>query len=515
LKWAGFSVVVGNDYNDKTPLEIAQSNRHKKIIDILTKASVVPIESCKVISTTLVPPSTTPVPYPTAPKSIIPTQDTLLTQQFSELQQKYHLIQVKYNELDQEHKEQKINLLSVIDDQSKEIVMLQNSQKALKEIIAQQNTINGITSPFRNSPLTEVMKREICIMITFNGTNRVVTLNRDELHIWISLNLHISSEYEIQKFHNQFQELAIIENLEDIQDCDKLQIILRNSIADSRFPSNTIWKKHISNLFDISTVASGELFRSIHQQFEPLSQKGYQITRIEFIRNKTLMTRFNEKVNSLEFSRNDNLACNRTIPGINDNEKVPILNHFKQLFLPSPLRLSNIVTMWHGCSPEACQSICKGGAKDLRKTDGGYFGGGIYLTPDLNYAALYANNPNTEYNILLCQVVVGLTYPVSRATDYEENDPSKPWSISKFHSAYPIPEEAITRSLEGDGTELREALKKRYDKALLAGFDSHFICVSSNAGYQAVKLEDVEFFELVVKEEAQVLPFAVLYYDRS
>jgi len=181
--------------------------------------------------------------------------------------------------------------------------------------------------------------------------------------------------------------------------------------------------------------------------------------------------------------------------------------------------------MWHGCSPGSCYSICKGGAKDLRQTDGGFFGGGIYLTPDCEYAADYSTgslsltpvtpNERGEFTILLCLTVVGLTYPISRKTDYDFPDEFQPWSICKYHCSYPISAEAIQKAKNNDTSLINKALQIRNDKTLFSGFDSHFVCVARRFNYQAARVEDEDFSELVVKEEGQVLPLAVVYFKNN
>jgi len=176
-----------------------------------------------------------------------------------------------------------------------------------------------------------------------------------------------------------------------------------------------------------------------------------------------------------------------------------------------------MIVLWHGCSPSAAISICKGGVKDLRTTDGGYFGSGIYLTPNLDYAIQqYSSkcNPDNEGNfaVLLCKAGIARTYPISRATDYPEKDVSKLWSISTFHSAHPIPKELIENN---DIAGIVNALKTtRLDKSLKPGFDSHFIGVSRKIGYQAAPDSQSDFYELVVKEESQVLPIGILYFKK-
>jgi len=72
--------------------------------------------------------------------------------------------------------------------------------------------------------------------------------------------------------------------------------------------------------------------------------------------------------------------------------------------------------------------------------------------------------------------------------------------------------ERIQYQLNSDSSLLKQALLKRMDKALMSGFDSHFIAVSSGQFYQAVPIRDADNYELVVKEEAQVLPIGILYF---
>jgi len=242
---------------------------------------------------------------------------------------------------------------------------------------------------------------------------------------------------------------------------------------------------------------------------QPLLYSGRNITRIQLVKNRDLLTAFDLKISNLEYNRAANVLCNQNLPG-DDPEKHKILQYLKTKFLETKLTHTNIMRLWHGCSSQACKAICAGGAKDLRRTDGGYFGSGIYLTPDCEYAANwysahYPPNKKGEMTLLLCLVVVGLTYPISRATDYIYAEEPKWWNICKYHSAFPISAEMIEKNN-------MEALNNRNDKALKNGFDSHFICVSENNGFQAVNVDGRKFSELVVKEETQVLPLGIVYF---
>ena len=73
----------------------------------------------------------------------------------------------------------------------------------------------------------------------------------------------------------------------------------------------------------------------------------------------------------------------------------------------------------HGCSEKAVDSICAHGAKDLRRTDPGYAGAGIYTTIQAEYAALYSKMTASSV-IILCCCAASNIYPISRSRDYEK-----------------------------------------------------------------------------------------------
>ena len=123
-------------------------------------------------------------------------------------------------------------------------------------------------------------------------------------------------------------------------------------------------------------------------------------------------------------------------------------------------------------------SVLRHGVADvLRTTDGGWFGAGAYLTPQAEYAAMYSSGtiegkvpaPDSQHVMLLCAVVVANSYPVTRGTDYVRNAENTQ-DISVFHCAYPA--------------RTKADLSKRRDKALMQGFDSHFVAVTVDNGYQ-------------------------------
>ena len=58
----------------------------------------------------------------------------------------------------------------------------------------------------------------------------------------------------------------------------------------------------------------------------------------------------------------------------------------------------------------------------------------VDVTPHAEYACTYASaNKDGERAIMLCLVVAGNTYPVSRKTDYAQPESFKMGSVSCFH----------------------------------------------------------------------------------
>ena len=150
-----------------------------------------------------------------------------------------------------------------------------------------------------------------------------------------------------------------------------------------------------------------------------------------------------------------------------------------------------VVLMWHGVpSEQVADAILATGLSSRIKgtTDEGFFGKGIYLTPQAEYATFLANGgrqmvAGQKFTLLLCAVCIANAYPITRSVDYDEA-----LGISIFHFNHG---------------------KTGTPKALKSGFDAHFVAVSVNNKYQAANdIEDAHFDELVVASEEQVLPFA-------
>lgn len=163
---------------------------------------------------------------------------------------------------------------------------------------------------------------------------------------------------------------------------------------------------------------------------------------------------------------------------------------------------AKVVLMWHGVpSEDIADDICATGISSrVSGADRGYFGKGVYLTPEAAYAAYYANKQQppkrgNTYTLLLCAVCIANPYPVTRGADYingavDAADAAATASgggVSRFHYTCGRPGTAI---------------------GLYKGFDAHFVAINISEQWQAAtNVADPDFHELVVGED-QVLPFA-------
>lgn len=243
-----------------------------------------------------------------------------------------------------------------------------------------------------------------------------------------------------------------------------------------------------------------------------------KISRVQMVKQVKCIRAFKDKLSRLEVRRTGNALFNCDI-GDHDVQKKEVLERLMELRLPTETKRANVFLFWHGCSHSAADKICQTGAADIALTDGGYFGRGVYLSAQAEYSMGYSdgslkNNPeepneNGEHVMVLCAVIVGLAYPISREEDYnnindvpEEHKADSDLDISDFHPFFPAhsPEEVHDQT-------------RRKDKALKAPFDAHVVEISRDENYQCVKPGNpADAMEIVCKEENQVLPLFKVYY---
>ena len=233
---------------------------------------------------------------------------------------------------------------------------------------------------------------------------------------------------------------------------------------------------------------------------------------IDLIRNQDLITQFETSVKILgdQQTKNPVFFCKRETEVIDgDEQKRTVMARAKAYRQRSATLLNeecdgpvSLYVTLHGCSHKAVDSICAYGAKDLRRTDPGYAGAGIYTTIQAEYAALYSEMSGSSVMILCCCAASNI-YPISRKKDYE-----KPYDEEYYD----------------DRGAAHSSFYKEGGVALKPGFDAHWFCVAqpereSIADVQCYIPEDNRFppcyDELVVKEEKQVLPIAVVHIGKA
>ena len=150
-----------------------------------------------------------------------------------------------------------------------------------------------------------------------------------------------------------------------------------------------------------------------------------RISSIELLWNDLLASQFDIGVQVMEQTY-ENPFFRQNVP--DDGQKHKLLKRLKtwgessartleeQIGRPQ-LKHTQVLLAAHGCGEPVVPSICKNGAKDLRKTDNGYAGAGIYATRQAEYAEAYAAGAG-EHVMFIWWVAVGQTYPISRRTDY-------------------------------------------------------------------------------------------------
>jgi hypothetical protein len=150
------------------------------------------------------------------------------------------------------------------------------------------------------------------------------------------------------------------------------------------------------------------------------------------------------------------------------------------------VRAANTFYSYHGTTAERVKYICENGLVAVRGTDAGYFGSGCYSTLNIEYALGYASGEYTgarkpgPYPVIMFACSVGMAYPVTRGVDY---------------------------SPAGNG------FSDYLGKPLNPGFDCHVVCVNAASGYQAVDRDRCEYVEIVIDQESQMLPVAVLWFE--
>ena len=134
--------------------------------------------------------------------------------------------------------------------------------------------------------------------------------------------------------------------------------------------------------------------------------------------------------------------------------------------------------VYHGCSARAARNIAEHGFFRSSQGDDGYFGKGIYATPNAEYACSYATQTaGGPGAVVMCRACVPAVYFVTRA-DY---DGSNAAGHSKLYG---------------------QALKRE---------EAHFALVSRSTNYEGCAPEVAEYSELCFSQLAAMCPVAILW----
>jgi hypothetical protein len=174
--------------------------------------------------------------------------------------------------------------------------------------------------------------------------------------------------------------------------------------------------------------------------------------------------------------------------------QLQVLSALREQFQERPpntgARAVNTFYCYHGTKAEHVDSICTYGMVATRSMDAGYFGSGCYSTLNIEYALRYAKGefdaapraPPTDgrYPVIMFAASVSMAYPVTPDVDYSNG----------VHS----PSDFFGRPLQ-------------------RGFDCHVVCVNQSNGFQAVSRQECQYVEVVIDQESQMLPIAVLWFE--
>ncbi|EGD78403.1 hypothetical protein PTSG_09099 [Salpingoeca rosetta] len=257
------------------------------------------------------------------------------------------------------------------------------------------------------------------------------------------------------------------------------------------------------DVYSAPLPADTDLYRWIENQMG----LGLTLSRVEVTKSTTMLRAFKAQVErsaTRRGSANPSNPFNKDF-GAGDPDKRAMLDRLKTQFAETPGDVNHVSVLigFHGCAEDVADNITATGTTNLSSPeDPGFFGAGIYLTPQANYAAGYSTRlltghwraPNTdgEHLMLLCAVSVGLAYPVTRRADY----------TGKMPPLWDATNNMLIPTCDFFG------------KPLHRGCDTHYAQVTKSMHYQATPTPGtLGFEEYVVSQEAQVLPFAKVFVN--
>jgi len=303
----------------------------------------------------------------------------------------------------------------------------------------------------------------------------------------------IKLEYEDE----DFSEFITLDNICNIPDKAKLRVVSLTSSSvlypwrfDEAFLKQSGWveKGYASTKYssfcikDNDKVYASDQFQIANSLFsKQLHGDKYTITKIYGLQNESLLHIFEHyqdklfnqwRVNPKLFRKDDwkDSECAwRT--WISEKLKDHIEN-----FEWNNNQQVPVVPMIHGTNEGAVWQICQTGFTTVSTVDAGWFGKGMYFTSDAPYALDYYCKANNEGEkiVIIAFVIPGNVYPVIED-----------------------PHEEGENSLKG--------------KPFKNGYQSHFTVVNTEGLPCKIDHKEDKYSELVVFQEAQILPKYVLY----
>lgn len=159
--------------------------------------------------------------------------------------------------------------------------------------------------------------------------------------------------------------------------------------------------------------------------------------------------------------------------------------------------------MFNGTSETIAWKMCTSGIVNFKALDAGYFGSGCYVTPQAEYALRYptdiaktAPNARGEWALVMTWALVGNAYCITRGTDYKKSADE-----SDF---FGVPMDKVRGC-------------RVFVVTFVQQYDAHFVQVDPALEYQAIdpkRPPKQVFEELVLKNEAQLLPRYIVFFSR-
>jgi hypothetical protein len=188
-----------------------------------------------------------------------------------------------------------------------------------------------------------------------------------------------------------------------------------------------------------------------------------------------------------------------TLGNLNPQQQL-VLSTLRQRFHErapgTPFDAPHTFYSFHGPRRENLASMCSTGIVATRGLDAGYFGSGCYSTLNIEYAVRYIrgdfDKPTSprrtrpsdgKYPVIMFACSVGMAYPITPGADY------------------------------GNVVGVPAGCSDYYGRPLKQQFDCHVICVNKVSNFQAVNRDQCQYVEVVIADESQMMPVAVLWFE--